>query len=190
MDIILIRHGETEANINKVFSPFDVKLSSRGKEQILKSKEYIHSLDFNKVYVSPLNRAIDTMKLLDLNGEIENRIREIDFGILEGKSYVEANGEYPVETEKWANDPMNYAVPRGETLISAYKRIEEFLCELIKKDENVILICHEGIIKLALCFVFDNPEYFFRFKAENVSISSITIEQGHKYISKMNHILY
>ena len=190
MDIILIRHGETEANIKKIFSPLDVKLSPYGKEQILKSKEYVQALDFDKVYVSPLDRAIDTMKLLGLDGQIEDRIREVGFGILEGKSYVEANGEYPVETEKWANDPMNYAVPGGETLINTYKRVEEFLCELIKKDENAILICHEGIIKLALCFVFDNPEYFFRFKAENLSISSITIEEEHKYISKMNHILY
>ena len=95
MDIILIRHGETEANIKKVFSTLDVKLSDRGKEQILKSKEYIQSLNFDKVYVSPLDRAVETMKLLDLNGQIEDSIKEISFGILEGKSYVEVNGEYP-----------------------------------------------------------------------------------------------
>lgn len=190
MDIILIRHGESDANIKKIFGGPNVKLSDRGKEQILKSKEYVQALNFDKVYVSPLDRAVDTMKLLGLDGQIENRIREISFGVLEGKSYIDVDGEYPEETKKWAEDPIYYAVPKGETIIDAYKRVEEFLDELIKKDENAVLICHEGIIKIALSFVFDNPEHFFRFKAENVSISSITISEGHKYISKMNHILY
>lgn len=190
MDIILVRHGESEANVAKVFGGADVKLSKLGVEQALKSKEYIQGLKFNKVYSSPFTRAIDTMNLLGLEGEIEEDIREVGFGILENKSYEMIDDEYSEEVKKWTEDPIYYAVPGGETIIDGYRRVEKFLEKLIEKDEDVLLVCHEGVIKMALSFVFDNPEYFFRFKADNVSVNTITINDGHKFISKMNTVAY
>lgn len=186
----MVRHGESEANVAKIFGGADAKLSKRGIEQALESKEYIQGLKFDKVYSSPFDRAVDTMKLLGLEGEIEDDIREIGFGILENKSYNMINEDYPEEAEKWAKDPIYYAVPGGETIIDGYKRVERVLKKLIEKDEDVLLVCHEGVIKMALSFVFDNPEYFFRFRAENVSVNKITINDGHKFISKMNTVLY
>ena len=83
MDIILVRHGESEANIAKVFGGPEAKLSKLGIEQALKSKEYIQGLKFDKVYSSPFLRAVDTMKTLGLQGDIKEDIREINVGILE-----------------------------------------------------------------------------------------------------------
>lgn len=190
MDIILVRHGESEANITKVFGGPKVKLSELGVEQALVSKGYIQGLRFYKVYTSPFIRAVDTMKTLGLDGKIEENLREIEFGVLEDKSYEMINDEYPEETEKWADDPFYYALPGGETILDAYKRIEKVLNELIEKDEDVLLVCHDGVIRLALSFVFDNPEYFFRFKVDNLGVNVITINDGYKFISKMNRVAY
>lgn len=190
MNIIMIRHGESIANVEKIFGDGRTKLSKKGIEQALKSKEYVQKLRFNKVYSSPFDRAVDTMKLLGLEGEIEEDIRELGFGILENKSYDTIYKEYPEKAKKWAEDPIHYTVPGGETIFEAYKRVERVLKRLIEKDEDVLLVCHEGVIKMALSFVFDKPEYFFKFKAENVSINTITINDGHKFISKMNKVIY
>lgn len=190
MDIILVRHGESEANIAKIFGGSEVKLSELGKEQALKSKDFIQGLKFDKVYTSPFVRAIETMKHLGLEGEIKEEIREIGFGILENKSYDMISKSHPVEAKRWADDPIYSAVPGGETIIEGYKRVEKVLNEFIKKDEDVLLVCHEGVIKMALSFVFDNPEYFFRFQADNLSVNIISINEGHKFISKMNRVAY
>jgi broad specificity phosphatase PhoE len=190
MDIILVRHGETEENTLKNFSRKDIQLSQRGRIQIENTKKYVKILDFKKVYVSPLNRTVETMEILKLNGIKEERIREIDFGVFEGKNYATLEREFPKETKLWNENPITYAMPQGESIKDAYFRVEEFLQEVVERDENVLLVCHEGIIRIALSWVFDNPEYFFKFKAENGSINIITVHEGYKYINKMNYINY
>ena len=71
MDIILIRHGQTEDNVGRIFSTKDTILTDEGKEQIKKTKTFIDTISFDKVYVSPLHRAIQTMEILGLDGEME-----------------------------------------------------------------------------------------------------------------------
>lgn len=190
MDIILIRHGQSEANVMKVFGTDKTKLSKLGREQVLKTKAYVDELKIKNVYVSPLKRAIETMELLGLQGEVREEVREISFGEMEGKTYDIYNKECPEEVKKWAEDPLHNAVPGGETIKEAYNRIVPFLEELIEKDEDAIIISHEGTVRIAMSYIFDNPEYFFRFKADNVSLSKITIEDGFKFINFMNKTLY
>lgn len=190
MDIIIVRHGESEANVRKEFGKNETKLSEKGRQQAIKTKDYIKTLDFKKVYVSPLKRARETMELLGLDGEIRDEVREISFGEMEGKTYDIYSEQCPDEVKKWSEDPLNYAVPGGETVKEAYDRIVPFLEELIEKDENAIIISHDGTVRIAMSYIFDNPDYFFRFKADNVSISKITIEDGFKFINFMNKTVY
>ncbi len=186
MDIVLIRHGESEDNIKKVFSAADTKLSSKGIEQIINTKNKLKDYKFSKVYYSPLTRTEETHKHLELNGVEEERIQELNFGIFTGMNFKEYTEKYPKESKEWLDDVFNYDIPKGESIISVYNRLTSFLEELVKNDEDVVLVTHDGIIKLACCWVFDNPNYFFKFKADNASISVITIHEGDKYINNLN----
>ena len=189
MDIILVRHGETEDNVSKRFSTKDTPLTCKGKEQIRKTKTLIKGLSFEKIYVSPYKRAIETMKILGLEGHIEDRIHEVDFGLFEGKNYETIDREFPDEIKGWTKDYINYSVPQGESIRLAYKRVTSFLEEIVNRNENTLLVCHEGVIRIALSWVFDNIDYFFKFRLENGSISIITInEDGFKYIDKVNMV--
>ncbi|MFS8542134.1 MAG: histidine phosphatase family protein [Tissierellales bacterium] len=188
MDIILIRHGETYDNVNMHISSKEVKLTDRGRRQIEKAKAILDKLSFDRVYVSPLARAIETMEILGLEGDKEERIREVDFGLFEGKTYDQLQAEFAEELKMWFDDVINYVVPEGESIKMAYDRVVSFLEELVDKKENALLICHDGVIKIALSWVFDNPEFFFKFKIDNGSISIISIdEMGFKYIKKANY---
>jgi len=188
MDIILIRHGETYDNVNMHISSKEVKLTDRGRRQIEKAKAILDKLSFDRVYVSPLARAIETMEILGLEGDKEERIREVDFGLFEGKTYDQLQAEFAEELKMWFDDVINYVVPEGESIKMAYDRVVSFLEELVDKKENTLLICHDGVIKIALSWVFDNPEFFFKFKIDNGSISIISIdEMGFKYIKKANY---
>lgn len=186
MDIILIRHGESEDNVLKVFSRDETKLTEKGIEQIKNTKKRLEEYKFSKVFYSPLARTIETHKYLELNGIEECRIQELNFGIFTGKTFKEYTEEYPEESQAWLDDVFNYDIPDGESLVSVYNRLKTFLDELVKKDEDTVLVTHDGIIKLACCWVFDNPNYFFKFKADNGSITVITVNEGDKYISKLN----
>ncbi len=163
MDIILIRHGQTEDNADRIFSTKDTKLTEKGREQIKNTKKIVDTLSFDKVYVSPLYRAIETMEILGLEGEKEERIKEVDFGLFEGNSYEALKEKFPEEVKQWDENYINYVTPEGgESIKLAYERVTSFLEEISKKDEDVVLVCHDGgVIRIALSWVFNNIDYFF-----------------------------
>ena len=183
----MIRHGETEDNIKRVYSRDDTCLTPKGIEQIENIKKEMKDLTFSRTYYSPLTRTKETIDHLRLEGIAEERIQEVDFGIFKGMDYKTILKEYPKETKKWTNDYMGYRIPEGESLEEVYKRLESFLEDLIEKDENVLLITHEGIIRLVCCWVFDNIDYVFKFKADNTSINIVSIVDDFKYIEKLNY---
>ena len=187
MDIILIRHGETEDNLKRIFSRDNTKLTDKGKSQILKSKKLLKNFGYEEVYYSPLTRAVESTEVLGLNGIIEDRIREINFGTFTGMTFDEIRKLHPLKAKEWLKDSINYRVPKGESVLDVYNRIEEFLKEIIQRDKNVLLICHDCVIRVALCWVFDNPDYFFKFKVDNGSINIISVEEDYKYIKKTNY---
>lgn len=188
MDIIMVRHGQSEDNIRMVMSNCNTKLTEKGIEQIKKAKENLKKYDFKNVYYSPLTRTDETNFHLGLEGIAEPRIGEIDFGIFTGFTYDGFTKIYPEESKQWVEDPYNYEIPKGESINTAYKRVEGFLEEVIEKDEDILLVTHEGIIRIICSWVFDNPKYFFKFKANNGSFSIISIVEGYKYIKELNCI--
>ena len=186
MDIIMIRHGESEDNIKKVFSSAETKLTLKGIEQIKETRDKLKDYEFSKVFYSPLGRTIETHKYLELDGIEEERIQELNFGIFTGMTFKEYTAEYPEESQAWIDDVFNYNIPKGESLVGVYNRLKTFLDELVEKDEDVVLVTHDGIIKLACCWVFNDPKHFFKFKADNGSISVIRVKDGDKYINNLN----
>ncbi|CAK7057772.1 histidine phosphatase family protein [Tissierella carlieri] len=186
MDIIMIRHGESEDNIQRIFSRDDTRLTEKGIEQIKKTKELINKFSYDRVYYSPLRRTVETLENLGLIGTEDIRIREINFGIFTGKTFEEISEIYPDETKSWLDNTQSYIIPEGESLLDVYNRVKEFLDEVSQHKENILLVTHDCVIRLALSWIFDNPDYFFKFKVENGSINIISIEDGFKYIKKIN----
>lgn len=188
MDIIMIRHGESEDNVLKVFGRYESLLSSDGINQIKNTKETLKNFHYSKVYYSPFCRTVETLNVLELQGQEDRRIGEYDFGIFSGLSYKEVEEQYPLEYKNWNADTTNYIIKDGESLQIVYKRVAEFLEEIVKKGESVVLVTHAGIIRLALCWVFDNMDYFFKFKVENGSINIISVdEENFKFIERSNY---
>lgn len=182
----MIRHGESEDNIARVLSRDNTRLTKNGVAQINKTREFLKGYSFDKVYYSPLTRTDETRHHLGLEGIEETRIREISFGIFEGYTYDEFTKRFPEESKAWIDDPYTYEIPNGESLYMVYERVKDFLDEILQRDEDILLVTHEGVIRLILSWVFDDPNYFFKFKAENGSLSIVSVDKGYKYIKKLN----
>ena len=91
----MIRHGESEDNIQRIFSRDDTSLTEKGIMQIKDTKELLKKFSYNKVYYSPLRRTVETLENLELEGTEDLRIREINFGIFTGKTFEEISRIYP-----------------------------------------------------------------------------------------------
>ena len=185
----MLRHGESEDNVAKVFGTKETVLSEEGIKQIKDIKETVRGLKFSKVYVSPLRRTKETLEYLelDMEGIEEKRIQEYDFGVFSGLTNDEIEKNYPFEYKEWVENPHDYIIREGESLKLVYERVVDFMEELIKQGEDVLLVTHAGIIRLVFSWVFDNMEYFFKFKVENGSLNIVSIEDNYKFIKLLNY---
>lgn len=188
MDIIFVRHGETLENKKGIYGSLDTSLSEKGKKQIVETKKQIKKLSFENIYISPLKRTIETSKILGVEGIFDERIKEIDFGLFRGKTYEEVKKLYPEEMVYWLKDHVRYKMPEGESLLDLYNRTVDFLNNRIEEDKDILVITHEGVIRCALCWIFDNIEHFYRFKIKNGGITIIAVENDYKYIKGINNI--
>lgn len=188
MDIIMIRHGQSEDNVARVFGTYKSPLTQKGIGEIKRTKETLKEFEFDKVYYSPFQRAVETYNILDLEGTEEIRIGEYDFGIFAGLDSGSIEEKYPGEYEKWTSNPVEYIINEGESLQIVFDRVAEFLEELIEKNESVVLVTHAGIIRLAFCWVLGNINNFLQFKVENGSINVISVDkEKFKTIERSNY---
>ncbi len=189
MRIIMIRHGETFDNVKKQYSSEDTRLTDKGREEIERTKLLLEEFEYEKAYVSPLKRAKETQEILDIkDAEEDNRLKEIDFGKFIGYDFNSLKEAYPKEMEYWLEDYIHNPPLEGESIYNLYNRVENFLEEKILENKDILLICHDGVIKSALGWVFNRYDYFFRFRLNNGSISVINIDKEFKYIEKLNYI--
>ena len=187
MDITLIRHGKTKMNQEgRYCGVTDVEISPEGIRQIEGIKSHILNSAYDGIYVSPLKRTQQTAGILVDTYKIDNRLAEMNFGIFEGLTYQEIIKTYPVENEKWQKDFLNYRIPKGESLLDVYDRVECFVQEVAKKHKNVLVITHGGVIRCALSAVFGSGEHFFKFHVGHGSITKISMMDGDRWINFEN----
>lgn len=187
MDIVFIRHGESEGNRKGVYhGRLDLSLTQEGKKEVIKASKLIKDIDFDGVYISPLKRTIETANLLHIKGELDKRLLERNFGVFENLSYKEILENYPKEAEEWKEDFVNYKIPKGESLKEFFQRAEDFIRQISFKKGRILVVTHDGVIRCALSSVFNSPDYFFKFKIDYLKFVQIAIEEGYSYIKAVN----
>lgn len=184
----MIRHGESEDNLSRLYSRKDTRLTERARRELVRTRKVLEDFQYDRVYISPLVRARETADILGLDGELDPRLAELDFGSFEGHSYDDLKSSHREDLDHWLDDYLNNSPPAGESGRDLYLRVEDFLEEKLVEDKNLVLVTHDGVIKGALSWVFKRPDYFFKFKLDNGSISVISIDEGFRFIKKLNYI--
>ena len=149
MKLYMIRHGESEANVKKVFAgQTDSLLTKKGVEDARKARELLKNIDFDRIYCSDLTRAYETCKIA-LPGITPTKtklLREINVGSLAGKSVAECTAEFG-EIFLTHQQRYNFTTYGGENSELLKERILEFLSILEKNPcEKVAAFCHGGVI--------------------------------------------
>ena len=101
-DLILLRHGESQWNLENRFTGWvDIPLSPKGEEEAHQAGEKLKQYRFDKAYTSVLKRAIDTLKIVlkiigqeNLPTEYDQALNERHYGALQGKNKAEIGKIY------------------------------------------------------------------------------------------------
>jgi len=152
--ICLVRHGQTALNRAKVLQGrSDPPLNEIGRQQARKIGAWLRTegIVFDRVYSSPLQRAIQTAKQIagDIPIQTDERLIEMDYGPYEGLDLR----RMPPEVLAFFSDFVHMPAPPGmEPLSSVTNRLGQFLEE--RKAEagegNLLISTHAIAMKGAL----------------------------------------
>ena len=190
MDMIFVRHGKTEGNAAGCYvGRLDCGMAEEGYRQAEEAKELLKGAfpdGFGEICVSPLKRAIQTAQVLGGQYKVDDRLREMDFGIFEGLRYGEIEQKYPETLKKWNADYRKYRIPGGESLEDVFDRVEDFIDNRKGSGERTLIVTHGGVIRCALSLVLGGREHFYRFQVDHGSISIAAFDGDYGYIRAVN----
>lgn len=163
--LFLIRHGQTDCNLNNRYSGFlDVGLNKTGQLQARRLAAAICQERIDRIYVSDRKRAIQTARIIFKNKKMErlSGLKEVNFGIFEGLTYKEILKKHPLVYKKWLKDPFSVKIPGGEHLLVFKKRVIRSLKTIIKsnKGKSVAVVTHGGVISIYLNHLLKSRKFW------------------------------
>lgn len=157
MILYVVRHGETQFNVEKRYAgQTDVSLNERGIEQAKKLAEKLEGEQFDVIVTSPLQRARATAEQIRIYHKeiplvVMEEFREVCVGVYEGLTREEVQEQYP---DLWARNctrQLDDAPTGGETARQVDSRVAKGLAILKEKypEKRVLLVCH-GFVSRAI----------------------------------------
>ena len=139
----LVRHGETRWNAEHRFQGIsDIELNDRGREQAKELGQRIGDRRFDTVWSSDLSRAIETAQLVFGEPTIDARLRELDFGDIDGLTWSDLDDEVRESLLEFTD----FIAPNGESVASMHDRVSAFMDEL-EPGEHVV-VTHGGVVRM------------------------------------------
>lgn len=143
---------------DKAQGHFNAQLTKRGHKQAEAVARRLSDINFDAVYASDLQRALDTAKAITAhrpNLEIQTRpkIREYDFGNYEDSLWDVISDEAPETFQRWKNlaTRADIEFPGGESMSDAWQRIGDFVDEIYAnhhgKNETILVVGHGGSLQ-------------------------------------------
>lgn len=168
MKILLIRHGESEANVAHCINDDPtrtVNLTERGRAQAESASDKLRAARFTQAYASEFPRAQQTAEILLRH---HTCTLQIDARINERKTGMDG---LPVEAfhDMVRVDPLRAKAENGESFLEQMERLRSFMDEVASRhpDGKVLAVSHENPILAALALTSDNPEKTVRASIDN-----------------------
>jgi len=180
---VLLRHGETALTPYKRFSGSggtDPELSDVGWRQAeAVAAALVARGTVQTVVSSPLARCRQTAGAvaarLGLEVEVDEDLRETDFGAWEGLTFAEVRERYPADLDAWLASPE--ATPTGgESFASVTRRVERARDRVLARHpgRTVLVVTHVTPVKVLVRLALGAPpEALFRMELSAASLSAV-----------------
>ena len=162
--LYLLRHGEI-VTPGILAGKTDVALSENGLRQLWKTSQQLPEI--SHCISSPLQRckifAIEYTSKKKIRLQLDDKLKEMDFGDWDGKKYECLWKIKPVSKQHsigdfWQN-PWENNPPNGEAMIDFVQRVDTWWQEWVLEgaEGNTLVISHGGVIKHLIARVLNLP---------------------------------
>lgn len=181
MELTIIRHGKTQGNIERRYigCRTDEPLTEEGKAELKEVRGCAPEVAGESqreamLFVSPMIRARETAAILFPGAEqhVIDDLREMDFGIFEGKNYQDLNGDQ--EYQAWIDSGCTSQIPGGEIVSSFNERSMNGLRQALKasvsecreagsraEEPHVYIVAHGGTVMAVMSTLTGEGYYDF-----------------------------
>lgn len=168
--LTIVRHGQSERNVAKeqakasgaatvwggTLRDVDTPLTALGVQQAIQTGKFLRDLaNFDVIFSSPYMRALQTSQHITSQLDpappiiMEERVREIEFGVLDGLTHQGIKERFP---DEWARREREgkywYRPPGGESRPDVALRVHSFLGALTRdfRQKKVLVVCHSVVV--------------------------------------------
>ncbi len=134
-NIILLRHGQTHWNVQKIWQgTSESELTSLGEEQALDAKYILDDIKVDYAYVSPLLRTKQTLNIVINNTSLEYKensdLKEIHLGDWEGQKHEDIKISNREQSDNFFFNQDKFNVKGAETFYDLQKRVVKVLDDI------------------------------------------------------------
>jgi broad specificity phosphatase PhoE len=165
--IYIIRHAHKA--LGEFYNPRlrhqDEPITQKGREDSARLWSYLCDKQIAAIYISAYLRTRQTSEYFaersGLTPVVDERLNEIDNGCIEGMTDEAIRVTFPEVWRGFRERSADFRFPEGETGEEARQRIASFLDEKqrLHADENIVIVSHEGLIRLTACHILGLPVY-------------------------------
>lgn len=192
LEVLLVRHGQTDWNVERrIMGPKPVGLNKAGRAQARSLHKGLKEISIDRIYTSPLKRALQTAQLIDQGREIpiviEVKLQEIDYGEWVGRTFDEVRQD--PRYQRYHTKPSEAVGPGQETVLGVRDRAVGFV-ESVRRENGigrVVVVTHADIIKILLAhYLHLNLDEFHQLKVDNGSISVVWFDGAAERVLAVN----
>ena len=180
--VLFMRHPETVSNVQHWYSGVkDVYLSPAGDAQRRRAIDALVCWKPDHIFCSPLSRCLSIAAVaaehLGIEVVIDDRLAEINFGVIEGVDYDEIADMGYRFPWPFGVDGLSRPCPGGESFEDFVARAQSMLDTLKGVEGRVACVTHGGFMRAALAAAYTSSlEEFYHMKIGNVASMVMTCD--------------
>lgn len=189
--IDFIRHGEPQGGNRYRGNTIDDPLSEKGWQQMWQAVG--ESFQWQYIISSPMQRCSAFAAALaqrdQVGVHIDERLKEIGFGVWEGKTRTEVQHEDREAYQSFYNDPVHCRPAGAESLEDFMRRVSTAYEEIVMQQVggHCLVVAHAGVIRAVISYVLQaGAASMYRIRVDNAGITRIRHGQFGSVLERMN----
>jgi broad specificity phosphatase PhoE len=125
---------------------------------------------------------------MSLPTQVDDDLREVDFGQWEGKRFDEIAAGYPDEVKQWGEHFEDFTFPGGESVEAFMERVRRAADRAAQDPaETVLAVTHGGVIRHMIChFLGLEPWRYILFDVQCSTCATVKLFNGKGILTGLN----